>query len=143
MVNFFFAANIKYNDHCRVCYKVGDLLCCETCPAVFHLHCLNPPLEQVPSEDWQCPICTAQRCKGVTDCVSELEKSGLLCRQVNLLAVSSLKSLLFKFLLKYGQKRSCQSGDLVLESVDCLKTGIELIFFFANFAHLNIGLSWV
>jgi len=74
-------ANIKYNDHCRVCYKVGDLLCCETCPAVFHLHCLNPPLEQVPSEDWQCPICTAQRCKGVTDCVSELEKSGLLCRQ--------------------------------------------------------------
>jgi len=74
--------NIKYNDHCRVCQKVGDLLCCETCPAVYHLHCLDPPLEDVPNEDWQCPICTAQQCKGVTDCVSDVERSGFLCRQV-------------------------------------------------------------
>lgn len=73
--------NIKYDDHCRICYKVGDLLCCETCPAVYHLHCLDPPLEQVPNEDWQCPVCVAQQCRGVTDCKSDLEKSGLLCRQ--------------------------------------------------------------
>ena len=43
-----YTGNIKYDDHCRICYKVGDLLCCETCPAVYHLHCLDPPLEQVP-----------------------------------------------------------------------------------------------
>ena len=73
--------NIKYNDHCRVCNKMGDLLCCETCPAVYHLHCLDPPLEGVPADDWQCPICTAQLCKGVTDCISDAERSGFLCRQ--------------------------------------------------------------
>lgn len=78
---FLSEGNIKYNDHCRVCHKVGDLLCCETCPAVYHLHCLDPPLENVPNEDWQCPICTAQQCKGVTDCISDVERSGFLCRQ--------------------------------------------------------------
>jgi nucleosome-remodeling factor subunit BPTF len=77
--------NIKYNETCRVCHKVGDLLCCETCPAVYHLHCLDPPLEHVPNEDWQCPICTAQLCKGVTDCISDVERSGFLCRQVIIL----------------------------------------------------------
>ena len=28
---------IRYDDHCRVCHRVGDLLCCETCNATFHL----------------------------------------------------------------------------------------------------------
>ena len=38
---------IHYDDHCRACHKLGDLLCCETCPAVYHLACTNPPLEEV------------------------------------------------------------------------------------------------
>jgi nucleosome-remodeling factor subunit BPTF len=44
---------IHYDDHCRVCHRLGNLLCCETCPAVYHLECVDPPLEDVPSEDWQ------------------------------------------------------------------------------------------
>lgn len=55
-------------DHCRNCSKMGDLLCCESCPAVFHLHCLKPPLEEVPQGDWLCPLCTVDRVQGVTDC---------------------------------------------------------------------------
>ena len=55
-------------DHCRNCSKMGDLLCCESCPAVFHLHCLNPPLENVPHGDWLCPLCTVDKVQGVTDC---------------------------------------------------------------------------
>ncbi|KPJ15071.1 hypothetical protein RR48_09098 [Papilio machaon] len=43
---------VLYDDHCRVCHRLGDLLCCETCPAVFHLECVDPPLVDVPSEDW-------------------------------------------------------------------------------------------
>ena len=48
---------IVYDDHCRSCHKLGDLLCCETCPATYHLECVNPPLKEVPDHDWQCEIC--------------------------------------------------------------------------------------
>ncbi|XP_071108199.1 nucleosome-remodeling factor subunit BPTF-like [Haliotis cracherodii] len=73
--------NIQYDDHCRNCHKLGDLLCCETCSAVYHLACVDPPLIEVPDDDWLCNVCRAHQVKGVTDCISEAEKSGLLCRQ--------------------------------------------------------------
>ncbi|XP_074647332.1 nucleosome-remodeling factor subunit BPTF-like [Tubulanus polymorphus] len=73
--------NIKYDDHCRNCHRLGDLLCCETCPAVYHLTCVDPPLEEVPEDDWICSICKHHQVEGVFDCVSELEKSGLMSRQ--------------------------------------------------------------
>ncbi|XP_077292315.1 nucleosome-remodeling factor subunit NURF301 E(bx) [Arctopsyche grandis] len=76
--------SIHYDDHCRVCHRLGDLLCCETCPAVFHLECVDPPLVDVPSEDWQCALCKSHRLQGVTDCVSDVEKQGLLCRHEHL-----------------------------------------------------------
>ncbi|XP_014211852.1 nucleosome-remodeling factor subunit NURF301 isoform X2 [Copidosoma floridanum] len=73
-----------YDDHCRVCHRLGDLLCCETCPAVFHLECVDPPLRDVPPEDWQCNICKAHKITGVMDCLPDVEKNGLLCRQEHL-----------------------------------------------------------
>lgn len=79
-----FSVPMHYDDHCRVCHKLGDLLCCETCPAVFHLECVEPPLEDVPEEDWQCGICRSHKVTGVVDCVLETEKQGLLCRQEHL-----------------------------------------------------------
>lgn len=71
---------IHYDDHCRVCHRLGNLLCCETCPAVYHLECVEPPLEDVPSEDWQCNICKSHCVSGVNDCISSQEKQGSLCR---------------------------------------------------------------
>ena len=71
---------IHYDDHCRVCHRLGNLLCCETCPAVYHLECVDPPLEDVPSEDWQCNICKSHSVSGVNDCISSQEKQGSLCR---------------------------------------------------------------
>lgn len=75
---------IHYDDHCRICHRLGDLLCCETCPAVFHLECVDPPLIDVPTEDWQCNICKTHKVVGVADCISSNEKQGLLCRQEHL-----------------------------------------------------------
>ncbi|XP_026495038.2 nucleosome-remodeling factor subunit NURF301 [Vanessa tameamea] len=75
---------IHYDDHCRVCHRLGDLLCCETCPAVFHLECVDPPLVDVPSEDWQCALCKQHKTVGVTDCLPDAEKQGLLCRHEHL-----------------------------------------------------------
>lgn len=75
---------IHYDDHCRVCHRLGDLLCCETCPAVFHLECVDPPLGDVPSEDWQCALCKQHKTMGVTDCLPDAEKQGLMCRHEHL-----------------------------------------------------------
>ncbi|MBN3299112.1 BPTF factor, partial [Amia calva] len=72
---------IQYDDHCRVCHKLGDLLCCETCSAVYHLECVKPPLEEVPEDEWQCEICVAHKVPGVTDCVAESQKSRPYVRQ--------------------------------------------------------------
>ena len=44
------------NDcYCWICHKEGDVICCETCPRVFHLKCIQ--LENAPTEDWVCPEC--------------------------------------------------------------------------------------
>ncbi|XP_041977903.1 nucleosome-remodeling factor subunit NURF301 [Aricia agestis] len=75
---------VQYDDHCRVCHRLGDLLCCETCPAVFHLECVDPPLINVPTEDWQCALCKQHKTVGVTDCLPEAERQGLLCRHEHL-----------------------------------------------------------
>ncbi|XP_059217057.1 nucleosome-remodeling factor subunit NURF301 isoform X2 [Stomoxys calcitrans] len=71
---------IHYDDHCRVCHRLGDLLCCETCPAVYHLECVEPPMLDVPTEDWQCGICKAHKVNGVVDCILPQEKQGVLIR---------------------------------------------------------------
>lgn len=61
------------DDHCRKCGRMGDLLCCELCPSVYHLECLSPPLLKVPDDEWICPVCSEQSIKGVTDVLSELD----------------------------------------------------------------------
>ncbi|XP_053954762.1 nucleosome-remodeling factor subunit NURF301 isoform X1 [Anastrepha ludens] len=71
---------IHYDDHCRICHRLGDLLCCETCPAVYHLECVDPPLHDVPTEDWQCNLCKSHKVSGVVDCVLPQEKQGVLIR---------------------------------------------------------------
>ena len=44
------------NDcYCWICHKEGEVICCETCPRVFHLKCIQ--LEASPTEDWVCPEC--------------------------------------------------------------------------------------
>lgn len=45
-------------EFCRVCKDGGELLCCDTCPSSYHIHCLNPPLPEIPNGEWLCPRCT-------------------------------------------------------------------------------------
>ncbi|EAU90663.2 hypothetical protein CC1G_03932 [Coprinopsis cinerea okayama7 len=43
---------------CGGCKKDdGDPLECDKCDAPWHLHCLNPPLPEVPPGEWFCPEC--------------------------------------------------------------------------------------
>lgn len=46
-------------------FRLGDLLCCETCSAVYHLACVDPPLEEVPDDDWLCSVCRAHQVSSV------------------------------------------------------------------------------
>uniref|UniRef100_H2Z3F0 PHD-type domain-containing protein n=1 Tax=Ciona savignyi TaxID=51511 RepID=H2Z3F0_CIOSA len=47
------------HETCDACGEGGDLLCCDFCPAAFHLQCCNPPLdeEKVPHGEWACHRC--------------------------------------------------------------------------------------
>uniref|UniRef100_A0AAQ5ZAQ3 DNA helicase n=1 Tax=Amphiprion ocellaris TaxID=80972 RepID=A0AAQ5ZAQ3_AMPOC len=60
-------AGEEEDDHmefCRVCKDGGELLCCDTCPSSYHIHCLNPPLPEIPNGEWLCPRCMCPPLKG-------------------------------------------------------------------------------
>lgn len=48
------------HDYCDGCFEGGELLCCDDCPASYHLFCLDPPLECIPAGDWSCKRCHAK-----------------------------------------------------------------------------------
>jgi hypothetical protein len=48
------------DDHestCHVCSDGGDVVLCDSCPLVFHMKCLTPPIKSLPDGDWKCPVC--------------------------------------------------------------------------------------
>ena len=49
-----------HNDRCQACGIGGDLLCCDSCNVVYHLPCLDPPLDALPEDDWYCPACVLE-----------------------------------------------------------------------------------
>ncbi|VDO79733.1 unnamed protein product [Onchocerca flexuosa] len=48
------------SQFCSSCMEGGELLCCDRCPASFHLMCHEPPIERssIPSGKWLCNRCT-------------------------------------------------------------------------------------
>ena len=71
-------------DHCRICHRLGDMIVCEQCSGIYHFTCLDPPLDDVPEDDWQCYVCQANQVSGVTDIVSEKERQGEMHRHESL-----------------------------------------------------------
>ncbi|CAG7832256.1 unnamed protein product [Allacma fusca] len=49
-----------HQNHCSVCRDWGELICCDACPQVFHLTCLDPPLRSVPKGPWKCFTCSME-----------------------------------------------------------------------------------
>ncbi|VDM97766.1 unnamed protein product, partial [Thelazia callipaeda] len=47
------------SQFCSSCKEGGELLCCDRCPASFHLMCHEPPIERnsIPSGKWLCNRC--------------------------------------------------------------------------------------
>ncbi|PWA66085.1 Chromodomain-helicase-DNA-binding protein Mi-2 isogeny [Artemisia annua] len=49
------------NDYiCSVCHYGGELVLCDKCPSSFHISCVG--LEEVPDEEWCCPMCCCKVC---------------------------------------------------------------------------------
>lgn len=56
----------EHNEECMYCHEGGELLMCDGCPRVWHLHCLYPSLETIPEGEWYCPLCILERGDGTT-----------------------------------------------------------------------------
>lgn len=49
---------------CKGCRQTGgEIVFCATCPTRYHIHCMNPPLDEVP-ETWHCLACSVEPLKG-------------------------------------------------------------------------------
>ncbi|CAB3991577.1 tyrosine- kinase BAZ1B-like, partial [Paramuricea clavata] len=43
---------------CKICRRsAGTMAVCDKCRKGFHIGCLRPALDDVPDEDWLCPVC--------------------------------------------------------------------------------------
>ncbi|KFP43575.1 PHD and RING finger domain-containing protein 1, partial [Chlamydotis macqueenii] len=67
---------------CEVCGRSDRedrLLLCDGCDAGYHMECLNPPLSEVPVDEWFCPACAPMDMSATadTDHVSEEEVAAL------------------------------------------------------------------
>ena len=38
----------EHEDYCHTCGEEGNLICCDSCPLVFHKDCHQPPLRHIP-----------------------------------------------------------------------------------------------
>ncbi|NWV34521.1 PHRF1 protein, partial [Grantiella picta] len=68
---------------CEVCGRSDRedrLLLCDGCDAGYHMECLNPPLSEVPVDEWFCPACAPMGANAAagTDHVSEEEVAALM-----------------------------------------------------------------
>lgn len=67
---------IQYDDHCRVCHKLGDLAAVRPACGVPPGMCVKSrPGGGVPEDEWQCEVCVAHKVPGVTDCAKEIQKN--------------------------------------------------------------------
>lgn len=42
---------------CAQCDREDRMLLCDGCDLGYHLECLNPPMDNVPLDEWYCPRC--------------------------------------------------------------------------------------
>lgn len=70
------AEESEHESQCAVCRDGGRrLLCCDGCTLIYHLGCLDPPLDEIPKGRWLCPVCVD--CGDNTTAVSPLSVSLL------------------------------------------------------------------
>ena len=51
----------EHETKCARCTLPGELLCCDTCPSVYHLSCLCLSAMEIPAGMWSCPDCVKRQ----------------------------------------------------------------------------------
>lgn len=51
------AGRVVSSSTCLVCEEGGILVKCAECEFAFHLDCVDPPLERLPGDGWECGMC--------------------------------------------------------------------------------------
>ncbi|KAK9868990.1 hypothetical protein WJX84_004562 [Apatococcus fuscideae] len=46
------------SDLCVLCTQGGSLLCCDGCPAAYHVRCIGETARSLPEGEWLCPECS-------------------------------------------------------------------------------------
>lgn len=45
-------------DTCMLCGLGGALLCCDGCPAAYHMRCIGEGAKSIPDGEWLCAECS-------------------------------------------------------------------------------------
>jgi PHD-finger len=45
-------------DACCLCGLGGNLLCCDGCPAAYHMRCIGEGAKSIPDGEWLCTECS-------------------------------------------------------------------------------------
>jgi PHD-finger len=45
-------------DTCVLCGLGGNLLCCDGCPAAYHMRCIGEGAKSIPDGEWLCTECS-------------------------------------------------------------------------------------
>ena len=55
----FLIQTFESDDNCSACLGKGELLCCDSCPRVFHFACVQEGFEEAnpPNGSWLCNVC--------------------------------------------------------------------------------------
>lgn len=69
------------DDFCSACGGSGVFICCETCPKSFHFICCDPPLDDLPEENWSCRECLARQNPEITKKWNSIGLFGQLLNQ--------------------------------------------------------------
>ena len=55
------SSSISSGGECVICNEFGELIYCDICEQMYHLHCASPQLLEIPEGDWFCQDCETMK----------------------------------------------------------------------------------
>ena len=69
--------NDANSDGCHFCCLDGNFLCCDGCPAAFHLKCTGLVEDLLPEGDQNCPECLVQKNDGSRNIANPIRRAEI------------------------------------------------------------------
>eukprot|EP00898_Chlorokybus_atmophyticus_P004178 jgi/Chlat1/4761/Chrsp308S04730 len=118
--------DVSFNeDVCRECDTGGTLICCDTCPAAYHLDCAS--LDTVPEGDWFCLECSQKLALPTSSMETDDEKDRLYVRGRSISSPKGKKSPGKQKTPKKQFKSPARKRRLfTIEEVECIQDGLKM-----------------